>query len=154
MVFEPPLQAQGVTMSSPTLYLAAADALLLTHSLFVAFVTVGLLLILVGRYLAWSWVRNPWFRILHLAAIVFVVLQSWLGMICPLTLWEMELRAKAGDAVYAGSFIAHWLEQLLYFAAPDWVFIVSYSAFGLLVLLSWFWVRPLPFTKKEKTDKA
>lgn len=141
-------------MSSQIIYLAAADALLLIHSLFVVFVTVGFLLILVGRYLTWSWVRNPWFRMVHLAAIVFVVLQSWLGLVCPLTLWEMELRVKAGDAVYAGSFIAHWLEKLLYFAAPGWVFIVSYSAFGLLVLLSWFWVRPFPFAKKNNAENS
>lgn len=91
---------------------------------------------------------------LHLAAIVVVVLQSWSGVICPLTVWEMKLRAKAGDAVYAGSFIAHWLEQLLYYQAPDWLFIVLYSAFGVLVLLSWFWVRPFPFAKKNKAEKS
>ena len=34
---------------------------------------------------------------------------AWIGMICPLTTWEMALRAKAGDATYSGSFIAHWL---------------------------------------------
>lgn len=138
-------------MSSKTIYLAAADALLFTHVLFVAFVIIGLLLILAGRLFSWSWVRNPWFRVVHVAGIVVVVLQSWLGVICPLTIWEMEFRAKAGDAVYAGSFISHWLERLLYYEAPDWAFIVCYTTFGLLVLLCWFWVRPFPFVRKNNS---
>lgn len=141
-------------MLSKTLYLAAADALLFSHVLFVAFVIVGLILILVGGFFSWPWVRNPWFRTVHLISIVVVVLQSWLGVICPLTLWEMELRSKAGDVVYAGSFISHWLEELLYFQAPDWIFVVCYTTFGLLVLLSWFWVRPFPFTGMKNSDPS
>jgi len=99
-------------MPSNTVYMAAADALLIVHFLFVLFIILGLLLILLGGALSWSWVRNPWFRLAHLAGIVIVVLQSWGGVICPLTTWEMELRARAGEAVYAGSFISHWLGRL------------------------------------------
>lgn len=132
-------------MASEFLYLLAADLLLFLHVSFVVFVIVGLLLILIGKVRAWSWVRNPWFRVAHLAAIGVVALQSWLGIICPLTHWEMALRARAGDAVYAGSFIAHWLDSLLYFQAPAWLFIACYTAFALIVAASWFWVRPRPF---------
>lgn len=129
-------------MESQLAYRLAADALLFAHVSFVGFVVLGLLLVLVGGLRSWQWVRNPWFRILHLIAIGVVVLQAWLGRICPLTTWEMALREKAGDAVYAGSFISHWLETLLYYRAPAWVFIALYSVFGLLVVASWFWVRP------------
>ena len=129
-------------MNTQTFYLLAADAMLALHVLFVAFVVVGLVLILAGGILRWSWVRNRTFRIAHLVAIGIVVLQSWFGMICPLTTIEMALRARAGDATYAGSFIAHWLESLLYYQAPAWVFAVCYTAFGALVVASWFWVRP------------
>lgn len=122
-----------------------ADAILLVHVLFVGFVIIGLLLILLGKPLSWSWVRNPWFRLLHLAGIAVVVLQAWAGIICPLTTWEMAFRAKAGDAVYSGTFISHWLETILYYRAPAWVFIVCYSIFGLGVVASWFWVRPRAF---------
>ena len=123
-------------------YLVAADAILLAHVFFVAFVIFSLLLIFLGKFLSWAWILNPWFRLAHLFSTAVVVLQSWLGVICPLTAWEMALRSKAGDTVYAGSFISHWLETLLYYQAPAWVFIVCYSAFGLLVIVSWFWVRP------------
>jgi len=123
-------------------YLLAADAVLLLHVLFVAFVVTGLVLILAGKLLSWAWVRNWWFRVIHLAAIGVVVLQSWLGVICPLTKLEMYLRGKAGDAMYAGSFVAHWLESILYYRAPAWVFAACYTAFAAIVVLSWVWVRP------------
>lgn len=129
-------------MDSGAWYLFAADALLVLHVGFVAFVVGGLCLILLGGILGWSWVRNPWFRLAHLAAIAVVVAQAWLGLICPLTQWEMALRSRAGDAVYAGAFVAHWLEALLYYEAPLWVFAVCYTLFGLLVVLAWYWVRP------------
>ena len=129
-------------MDAKLFYLIAADAILLTHVLFVVFVVFGLLLIFAGKLFTWHWVYNFMFRGLHLLAIGIVVLQSWLGVNCPLTIWEMSLRAKGGDAVYAGSFIGHWLQTLLYYRAPEWVFILLYTLFGALVIASWYWVRP------------
>jgi len=131
-------------MESEVIYLLAADSLLFLHILFVAFVVFSLLFILAGGLFSWGWVRNRRFRFAHLIAIGVVVLQSWLGMLCPLTTWEMALREKAGDAVYSGTFVSHWLDTILYYNAPPWVFVVCYTIFGLLVLASWFWVRPNP----------
>ena len=135
-------------MGNQQLYLLAADFILITHVLFVGFVVFGLITILLGKFLNWGWVRNPWFRLAHLAAIGVVVLQAWLGAICPLTIWEMALRERAGDAVYSGSFIAHWLGTLLYYRLPDWVFVVCYSLFGAFVVFAWYWVRPRPITRR------
>ena len=131
-------------MNETQMYLLAADGILAIHALFVAFVVLGLLMVLAGGLFGWSWVRNRRFRMVHLAAIGIVVLQSWFSVICPLTQWEMSLRNKAGEATYPGSFIAHWLETLLYYRAPEWVFILVYTLFGMLVVASWFWVRPRP----------
>ena len=119
-----------------------ADALLILHTILVAFVILGLVATFAGYFLNWRWVRNFWFRLSHLAVIAVVVLQSWLGVLCPLTSWEMALRAKAGEAGYEGSFIQHWLQSILYYSAPDWVFILAYTVFGALVLASWFVVSP------------
>ncbi len=125
-----------------TLYLILADAILILHVAFVAYVILGLVAIYAGYFMRWHWVRHYWFRLSHLLAIGIVVLQSWLGRICPLTIWEMSLREAAGDATYAGSFIQHWLQAILYYSAPEWVFILVYSVFGSLVVASWFIVRP------------
>jgi Protein of Unknown function (DUF2784) len=132
-------------MTYRELYAVAADALLVIHGLFVLFLVLGLLLIYLGKLLSWQWVRNPWFRVTHLLGISVVAIQSWFGMICPLTIWEMSLRSKAGEAVYSGAFVANWVAELLYFQAPPWVFVVCYTFFGALVLSSWFVVRPRPF---------
>ena len=132
-------------MESQALYALAADALLVVHVLFVVFVVLGLIFVFVGKCLGWRWVTNPWFRVGHVLAIGVVVIQSWFGVICPLTIWEMQLRSKAGEDGYQGSFITHWLNQLLYYQAPQWVFVLCYTVFACLVLLSWFWVRPRGF---------
>lgn len=137
-------------MGSNNLLRLAADALLFSHVLFVAFVVFGLVLILAGKLADWTWVRNPWFRIAHLVAIGIVAVQSWIGVICPLTTWEMALRARAGDATYPGSFIAHWLEAILYYQAPAWVFTACYTAFAAAVVASWVLVRPRRFNKPPK----
>lgn len=132
-------------MNSSDFYILLADLILITHALFVMFVVVGLILILIGGACSWSWVRNPWFRLSHLIAIGFVVIQSWLGAICPLTIWENALRAKAGEVGYQDTFISYWLEKLLYYQFSQWVFVLVYTLFGALVLVSWFWVKPRKF---------
>ena len=134
-------------MTRESLLLLAADAILLAHVTFAAFVVLGLLGIYIGHFLNWSWVKNSWFRILHLVGIGIVVLQAWVGIICPLTTWEMALREKAGASTYPGSFVQHWLQSILYYSAPEWVFIVGYTLFGCLVLASWFIVRPSGFPR-------
>ena len=105
---------------------------------------VGMLLVYAGGLRGWSWVRNPWFRIIHLIAIGVVVVQAWAGELCPLTVWEQGLRLRAGGVAYSGSFIAHWLGELLYYEAPMWVFALCYTVFGALVLAAWYLVRPRP----------
>ena len=137
-----------------TIYAVAADAVLFLHVSFVVFVVAGLLLILAGKLRGWRWIRNGWFRLVHLAAIAVVVLQAWLGVICPLTALEMWLRAKAGDATYPGAFIAHWAERILYYHAPAWVFTACYTVFGLLVVASWLWIRPRPIRKRQDAPGA
>ena len=126
-----------------------ADLVLLLHAVFVVFVIAGLVLVLLGAWRGWVWVRNPWFRLAHLLAIGVVVAQAWLGVLCPLTTLEMTLRDRAGEAVYPGSFIAHWLESLLYYRAPTWVFTLCYTVFGLLVIASWYAVRPRSFGNNQ-----
>jgi hypothetical protein len=122
--------------------------------LFVAFVVVGLILVYAGFFLSWQWVKNPWFRTAHLVGISVVVLQSWFGVICPLTTWEMKLRMQAGKSVYDGSFVTHWLNQLLYYQAPSWVFVACYTVFGGLVLSSWFVVRPKSFSIGDQSGAS
>ena len=123
-------------------YQLFADAVLALHFTLVAFVVSGLVLILVGNLRGWRWVNGWWFRIAHLAAIGVVVAQAWLGATCPLTTLEMWLRAQAGLGTYRESFIAHWLQRLIYYEAPLWVFTSVYTLFGLLVAAMWWRFPP------------
>jgi hypothetical protein len=118
-------------------YSVLADTMLVVHFAFVVFVVLGFLLILIGLLARWSWIHNLYFRIAHLTAIGIVVLQAWFGRFCPLTIWENELRRKAGQSGYAESIIEHWLHKILFYQAEPWVFTAIYTCFGILVLLVW-----------------
>jgi hypothetical protein len=125
-------------MSGPALYLLLADLVLAVHFCFVAFVVVGCLAILFGPLAGWQWIYSRRFRWLHVAAIGVVVAQAWLGRLCPLTLWESALRRKAGEAGYDESFIQYWLQALLYYDFPPWVFTLAYTLFGAVVMALWW----------------
>ena len=122
-----------------------ADAIVVVHASFVVFVVGGLVATWVGLALGMAFARNPWFRGAHLAAIAFVVLESILGMMCPLTLWENALR---GDHSETG-FIQRWVHAWLFWNWPAWVFTTLYVAFGALVAATWwrFPPRPQPLTR-------
>lgn len=115
-----------------------ADLVGLSHALFVLFVLGGQILVLSGWICGWQWTRVRLFRMAHLAAIGFVVLESWFGIVCPLTALEGGLRDSAPDL----TFIGYWLDRLLYYQAPDWVFTTAYSLFGFLVVLTFFFYPP------------
>src|SRR6516164_5076200 len=124
------------------LYNPAADAVVVLHAAYVLFVVLGQVAILIGLVCRWKWVRNMWFRWLHLAAISLVVAESLLGIVCPLTTLENWLRARGGHAGYGGDFIGHWVHELLFYDAPGWVFTVVYSVFGLLVVAAFIGAPP------------
>ncbi len=120
-----------------------ADLLVAVHLLFVAFVVGGQACIVAGAVRRWRWIRNAWFRLAHLGAIVFVALEAVAGSICPLTRWEWALRARAGQAVEDDiSFVGRLLRAVIYYELPPVAFTVAYVAFALLVLATLFIVPP------------
>jgi hypothetical protein len=126
----------------PSIAEALANAVLVVHLAIASFVVGGLVLAVAGNLQGWRWVNNVWFRIAHLAAILVVAAEAWLGVVCPLTTLEMWLRSRAGDKAYAGGFVEHWLARLLYYNAPPWLFVLGYSAFACLVLATWWYFPP------------
>lgn len=124
------------------MYRFLADTVLLLHFAVVVFVVGGLILVVVGNWRRWRWVNSLWFRVAHLLAIGVVVVQAWLGKLCPLTVLESWLRAQAGEAAYTASFVEHWVQRLLYHDAPLWVFTAAYTVFGLLVAAAWWYFPP------------
>jgi hypothetical protein len=142
-----------MTFFNPAANGMLADLILVLHAGIVSFVVAGQLMFVAGGVLGWAWVRCAWIRLAHLALMAFVMLQSWAGLTCPLTGWEQTLRQRAGQTAYAESFIEHWLSRLIFFSAPAWVFMLIYTVFGALVLLTWYWIPPRwPGTSKPATS--
>jgi len=98
-----------------------ADAVLLAHAGFVAFVMLGGLLVL-------RWPRLAW---VHLPVVAWGAGIEFTGGICPLTPLENQLRALAHQQGYAGGFIEHYVFALLY---PDGLTHGVQLALGLLVV--------------------
>jgi hypothetical protein len=125
-----------------------ADVVLLIHFGYVLFVVGGLVLIWLGRALRWRWVRNWWFRALHLAAIALVALEALAGVLCPLTWLEDALRPSA----QAGAgFIQRWVQAILFWDYPTWVFTAVYLTFAAIVGVTWWLVAPRPRRTPPRT---
>jgi hypothetical protein len=123
-----------------------ADVVVAIHALYVGFVVFGLLAILLGYARAWRWVCNRYFRILHLAAIGLVCLESIIGIDCPLTTIENALRIDAGQYGYGSDFLGYWIDRLLFYDFPPRAFTIVYLAYGALVLAT-VWLVPIRITK-------
>jgi hypothetical protein len=80
-------------------YLLLAGATVALHAGFVVFVLFGGLALYRRRWLAW----------LHAPAMLYAILIQTVGWACPLTDLEKWLRGLAGQPVYAGEFLPHYL---------------------------------------------
>jgi hypothetical protein len=126
-----------------TLYRFLADAIVVVHFAYVAFVVLGLVVILVGRAAGWRWVRNFWFRAVHLLMIAVVVFEALAGIVCPLTTWEFDLRVAAGEDGDPSSFVGRLVHGLMFFNdCSEGTFTAIYCVFGLAVLGAMVWAPP------------
>jgi hypothetical protein len=98
-----------------------ADAVLLAHASFVAFVMLGGLLVL-------RWPRLAW---IHLPVVAWGAVIEFTGGICPLTPLENHWRRLAGEQGYTGGFVEHYVVALLY---PEGLTRDLQLALGLIVV--------------------
>ena len=131
-----------------------ADLIVVIHASYVAFVVFGMVAIVIGLVLGWAWVRNFWFRILHLAAIALVAGQAIAGVICPLTILENHLRRLAGQETYPGAFIGYWAHRLIFFEASRQVFTIGYVVFGLCVVAAFVLAPPRRPDRAQKNGRV
>lgn len=123
-----------------------AAAIVVVHLGIMLFITAGLPLIYIGAARRWAWVRDWRWRALHLGAIGFVAAESLAGIVCPLTLWEDTLRGQQSQT----GFIERWVDRILFYDYPTWMFTLAYTVFAALVLVTWFVVPP---TKRTRVDR-
>jgi hypothetical protein len=99
-----------------------ADATVVLHLLFVAFVVCGGVLVL-------RWPRMAW---VHLPAAAWGAWVEFAGWICPLTPLENWLRMQGGSATYTSGFVERYLLPVLY---PEALSRDVQWTLGLLVIL-------------------
>jgi len=111
------------------LYKVAADVIVLTHFLWIIFLFFGAI---------WG-VRNRIVKIIHLSGLLFAILIQVFGWYCPLTHLEFWLRSRHNPSIaYAGSFIIHYIERLVYLEISQTMvlaFTIFLSLFNLWVYL-------------------
>jgi hypothetical protein len=52
--------------------------------------------------------------------------------------WEDALRGVRGGK----SFVARWIHRAMFYDVPEWVFTCAYVLFALVVVATWYFVRP------------
>lgn len=119
----------------------AALSILVVHLAIIAFNIAGCVLIPIGAWRGWRWVREFWWRLVHVASLAAVAAQALLGRACFLTIWEGDLAGASS----ARPLIAGWMERLIYLPLPLWVFAVAYVVVFAYVITLWIWVRPRTF---------
>src|SRR3972149_3185070 len=123
-------------------YRILADFLVFIHLAFAGFIVLGTAAILLGIVLKWQWVRNFWFRMVHLLMIAAVVVEELLGFSCPLTDWEDYLRGQAGQAVTGETFIGRMLHDILFWDVPLDTMTTIHFLFGFAILAGFFLAPP------------
>ncbi len=115
-----------------TLFLAAADAVVVLHLFWIVFLILG----------AFPGSRWPWVKWTHLASLVFSIALQVFGWICPLTHLEVWLRQLGGAQPYEGTFIRHYVEQFVYAEIPRAALLAG--TLMVVALSLWLYLRPRP----------
>ena len=97
------------------------------------FITFGFVLIPIGYNLDWLWIKNKKLRLLHLGMMIFITFETLLGMACPLTILENNLR----DINENQLFVSKWMSEIIYWDFPSKFFIVLYCLFLGWTFLMW-----------------
>jgi hypothetical protein len=117
---------------------ALAQTVLAAHLAIIAFNVFGLVAIPLGAWRGWAWVRVRWWRALHLASMAVVALQAVLGRACFLTLWQDQLTGARAEL----PLIMRWVNGVIYWPLPIWVFAAAYLAVFAYVVVLWRRVPP------------
>ena len=122
-----------------------ADAVLAAHAAFVLFTIFG----------GWLALRWRWLILLHVPALAWGVTVELTGWICPLTPLENRLRAAAGEPVYGGDFLQHYLTAALYPAALTRRVQLALAALLLLVNVGAYWALARTYgPRNQRTASA
>ncbi len=120
-----------------------AEIILSAHIAIILFNVLGLIAIPIGAACGWHFVHVAWWRLLHVGLLAVVAAQALAGRACILTLWQSGL---AGSEATPTPLIMSWVDRLIYWNLPIWVFALLYVvvfsyALALLWLVPVHWAR-------------
>lgn len=121
-------------------YLALAEAVLALHLGVILFNLFGFIAIPLGAWRRWGFVRGFYWRALHVVIMLVVALQAIAGRACILTLWQDAL---SGLSLNHTPLVMRWVNAVIFWPLPLWVFGLVYIALFLYVLALLWLVPPL-----------
>ena len=120
-----------------------ADIILFFHFCIVVFITSGFVLIPIGYNFDWLWIKNKKLRLLHFGMMIFVTFETILGLSCPLTVLENNLRGINENQL----FLSRWITKVIYWDFPSEFFLILYC-----LCLGWTFLIWKKYPPIEKND--
>ncbi len=110
-----------------------ADLIVIIHFIWIVFLVFG---VFAGR-------RHRFIKFIHISGLTFALMLQVFGWYCPLTYLEVWLREQHDPTrAYAGSYIIHYLETMIYIEVDRWVVgILTIVLFGMTIWIYHRWRR-------------
>lgn len=128
-------------MTSAFYYQLLADGVVVLHLFFILFVVLGGIMTLVRPKVIW----------VHIPCVLWAIIIELTGIICPLTPLENELRSRAGQGMYSGDFVIHYIEPMIYLEGLTRQLQILLGVMVALVnMIMYIWIY---YRKKQKSLK-
>ena len=115
-----------------------SEIVLLFHFCIFLFIILSFFFIPFGYYQKWEWVKNKYYRLIHLVLMGFIFVETILGFMCPLTVLENFLRNNIGINYK----ITQIIHQIMYWDLPTYQFIILYLLSLLYIIFLWIFFKP------------
>ena len=115
-----------------------SEIVLLFHFCIFLFMILSFFLIPIGYYQKWTWVKNKYYRSIHLVLMGIIFMETILGFMCPLTILENFLR----NDTEINNKITHIIHQIMYWDLPSYQFIILYLLSLLYLIFLWCFFKP------------
>ena len=115
-----------------------SEIVLLFHFSIFLFIIISFILIPLGYQKKWKWVKNKYYRLIHLVLMGIIFIETILGFMCPLTTLENFLR----NDIEINNKITQIIHQIMYWDLPSYQFIILYLLSLLYLIFLWLFFKP------------
>ena len=115
-----------------------SEIVLLFHFCIFLFIILSFFLIPLGYQQKWEWVKNKYYRLIHIILMGVIFVETALGFMCPLTVLEHFLR---NDTKINNKF-TEIIHEIMYWDLSSYQFIILYLFSFLYLVILWFFFKP------------